>query len=1089
VRQLLSTGPNFVNVTTQAGILTTPSSQPFAVAWVDVNGDGLPDLWVDRQGKGTPSDQPPNLYINQGNGTFVDQLNQYVSKIQLFDAHGAVWADFTNSGLPSLYQTVGAHHGMGQGDKPFYVNVGGQLINEASAVGLSDPLARGRDAAVFDYNNSGLLSLMLTNGHRPDGQAPSQLFAQTATGFQDVTANAGLSGLSTTEGAFSVVGDINGGGPIGLIYNQIDGPPLYYTLQNGVFTQVPNFLPPDEQISDVAVADFNNDGYQDVFIVTKSISMSSVEQFSPTQIAAVLDGASTDQGFTFQNGGTLTVQLQTNAGGVGPGQVFIGSSGYSPTKKTFTLDPNNTANDGIMAHSSGKGGGTYIGYDPTTQTWTMESSDSSIVNQGLVVNSTTAMSNLTNIGFDPSKEMTHNYLMIFNPQTGQLVNETQQAGLGGLYQTSSVVAGDFTNDMHNDLILTQENRVAGFPTLYFHNNGDGTFTQMNVFPGQPSGPVGPAYPSFGIGQKAITADYMGNGMLDLFVGGATYHAGSPEVVYPGVPNILWQNQPNGNDWLEVHLQGTVSNRDGVGAIVSVTAGGVTQVQEETDGTHRYSQNSNVLHFGLAQNTTVTKVVIQWPSGVTQEFDNVSANQILQAVEPGGHTMATARAIPLWLSVGPYTGQVGSSNAADYYRFAAAATGNLRIDLFNLTANANVELLDSNGNVLAQSSSGGSSKEVLAAVTGGTTYYLAVLADTTGATTNYSMRLSDESTTDTQGPATVVVKIDGIYHGTVKTPAPPTISAWIDDTGLGGSKIVAAEYFVDFVGAPGTGTPMIPTEGQFSGSIEYVSATMNATTYNKLGAGTHQIYVRGEDAAGNWGLTFEAPFVKQKVLSFSIGAPSSVTAGTPFFINVSAVDSKGGTVNGYAGTVTFSSSDSQAGLPANYTFVPADGGTHTFWVTLQSTGSQSITITDVNAGTITGSATITVNGSVPPPRSSRGSGRSNTAGDPDLAAFPLAFGVTTTPGATVGTAFPITLTPGNALSGSPAEGMHRFPVNLGGDWTMAGMDPATVTANAGGGTSPLRDGVAPAVDALSPAGVDAFFAQDAPRRHDDLDWAG
>jgi hypothetical protein len=75
--------------------------------------------------------------------------------------------------------------------------------------------------------------------------------------------------------------------------------------------------------------------------------------------------------------------------------------------------------------------------------------------------------------------------------------------------------------------------------------------------------------------------------------------------------------------------------------------------------------------------------------------------------------------------------------------------------------------------------------------------------------------------------------------------------------------------------------------------------------------------------------------------------------------VTALNSSGGTYTGYTGTVHFTSSDTQAGLPADYTFLPGDNGVHTFSVTLKSAGSQTITATDRSAGSITGSATVSV----------------------------------------------------------------------------------------------------------------------------------
>jgi hypothetical protein len=85
-------------------------------------------------------------------------------------------------------------------------------------------------------------------------------------------------------------------------------------------------------------------------------------------------------------------------------------------------------------------------------------------------------------------------------------------------------------------------------------------------------------------------------------------------------------------------------------------------------------------------------------------------------------------------------------------------------------------------------------------------------------------------------------------------------------------------------------------------------------------------------------------------------PSSVTAGAAGTVTVTAKDASGNTATGYRGTVHFTSSDSQAALPADYTFTAADAGVHTFTngVTLKTAGTRSITATDTTTSTITGS---------------------------------------------------------------------------------------------------------------------------------------
>jgi fibronectin type 3 domain-containing protein len=92
-----------------------------------------------------------------------------------------------------------------------------------------------------------------------------------------------------------------------------------------------------------------------------------------------------------------------------------------------------------------------------------------------------------------------------------------------------------------------------------------------------------------------------------------------------------------------------------------------------------------------------------------------------------------------------------------------------------------------------------------------------------------------------------------------------------------------------------------------------------------------------------------------------GYPSSTVAGVSHNFTVTAQDAFGNTATGYTGTVSFTSSDSQAVLPANYTFVSGDGGVHSFTATLKTAGTQSITATDAVTAAITGTeAGIAVN---------------------------------------------------------------------------------------------------------------------------------
>jgi hypothetical protein len=219
--------------------------------------------------------------------------------------------------------------------------------------------------------------------------------------------------------------------------------------------------------------------------------------------------------------------------------------------------------------------------------------------------------------------------------------------------------------------------------------------------------------------------------------------------------------------------------------------------------------------------------------------------------------------------------------------------------------------------------------------------------------------------------------------------------------------------------------------------------------------------------------------------FHVSAPASATAGTSFTITVTALTAGKQLDALYTGTVHFTSSDGSAVLPPDYTFTLADAGSHRFKVTLKTTGSQTVTATDTHTSSVTGQAVVTVNAmapATPPPARGSGSGGSAVV---DTAAA-TAFRMTATPSATAGTALDGF---GNVVSGYPGtvafrswqgtaalpdpfplvstdERRHTFP-------TTATALQTTVTVHAAGRVRQLVD---PEVDVLSPAGIEALFAQ-------------
>ena len=216
--------------------------------------------------------------------------------------------------------------------------------------------------------------------------------------------------------------------------------------------------------------------------------------------------------------------------------------------------------------------------------------------------------------------------MLIN-HAGKLVDESEKWGVNARAVSAvNVVAGDFNNDMYLDLFVVVSGNTGKEENLLLLNRGDGHF---DVIPG--AGGAGGA--RVGVGDSVTTVDYDGDGFLDLLVATGGSMGRSLGLPSDGGSYRLYHNVGNGNHWLEIDLEGTKSNRDGIGSRVELTAGGVTQVRIQDGGIHNHGQNHSRLHFGLAKNAQADKVKIKWPSGTTQELSNVPSNQIIGIKEP------------------------------------------------------------------------------------------------------------------------------------------------------------------------------------------------------------------------------------------------------------------------------------------------------------------------------------------------------------------------------------------------------------------------------------------------------------------------
>jgi len=126
------------------------------------------------------------------------------------------------------------------------------------------------------------------------------------------------------------------------------------------------------------------------------------------------------------------------------------------------------------------------------------------------------------------------------------------------------------------------------------------------------------------GRGVAVADFSGDGALDVLVGNC------------GSGPQLYRNEGAGaKPWIEVELVGTVSNRDAIGARLTLTAGGRKQIREIDGGNGFSAQSSRVVHFGLGASEQVDQLEVRWPSGKRQVYKGLPGRSRLLIVEPAG----------------------------------------------------------------------------------------------------------------------------------------------------------------------------------------------------------------------------------------------------------------------------------------------------------------------------------------------------------------------------------------------------------------------------------------------------------------------
>jgi len=455
-------------------------------------------------------------------------------------------------------------------------------INVRSEAGVtftriaSGPVAASSGAtggAWGDFNNDGWVDLFVSF----NSGTTSILYTNNGSGNFAADTSAGI-GSGTGSSWGSAWGDYDNDGNLDLL-GSVYGAGNNYVFRNngnGTFTRLTGdpIVTNGPSGNNAVWADFDNDGFLDAFFAGPNLLFHN----------------NGNGGFTKVTNSIVTA----NPGGQGCAWGDYDNDGFPDLFVTRVNQPN------LLFHNHRDGTFTKI----TRAPFAMDTA----ISQGC---SWGDYDNDGNLDLVVCNHGAKNFLY-HNNGDGTFTNITTNAISSVIANSSGSAWADYDNDGHLDLFIA----VRGGNNLLFHNNGDGTFTQVTgVNPVNLSGTwIGGAW-----------GDFNNDGFPDLFVGN---EAGN---------NVLYLNNGNPNNWITILCQGRVSNRAAIGTKVRIkaTIGGKTmwQLREISGGGGLACQNDLRCGFGLGDATNADVVRIEWSSGIVQEFANVAAKQFLTVKEP------------------------------------------------------------------------------------------------------------------------------------------------------------------------------------------------------------------------------------------------------------------------------------------------------------------------------------------------------------------------------------------------------------------------------------------------------------------------